>query len=537
MNRNTLIIDGDNLSIEDVYNVSHRNIHVEFPKKKAFSDKIKKSREIFEADMEKGYPIYGVTTGFGDSCDSQISPKKSESLQRTLVQYHGIGLGPDFGEEEGKAIVLIRLNSHLKGFSAIRMDLAVLMKELINHDIIPVIPQLGSVGASGDLTPLSYLAAVLMGERRVYYKGRIIKAKTALKKENLKPVRLKAKEGLAMMNGTSVMTALASLAWHKMNKLACISDFLTAATVEILHGNDIPFRSRISEIKNHSGQIKSAEFVYNIIRDSKRVRKYEELIDNIGVIENKDYKKHHIKIQDRYSLRCAPQINGVLRDTLDFTKVWIENELNSANDNPLIDYRENIIYNGGNFYGGHMTAACDFLRISLANTADLSDKQAALIIDGKFNNITENLIPQLYEDSPEKGLHYGFKAAQICISALSSEIQFLSNPVSIHSRPTEALNQDKVSLGTISSRKLTEAVDLAFLQFSVHLLAVLQAVDLIGLKDFSTFTKRIYKEVRKYSSFVDQDRPLDEDTKRVSEYLKQTDIFSTTYIKNISNSQ
>jgi len=525
MNNNILTIDGNSLSIDDIFNVSCNDIKVEFPPKKAFEENIRKSRKFFEAYLEKGYPIYGVTTGFGDSCDSQISPQKTELLQRSLVNYHGIGLGTNFNEEEGKAIVLIRLNSHLKGYSAIRMELAVLMRELINRNIIPVIPKLGSVGASGDLTPLSYLAAVLMGERKVYYNGKIVKAKTAFKKENLKPVTLKAKEGLAMMNGTSVMTALAALAWSKINRLARISDFLTAATVEVLNGNDMPFRSKVSELKNHSGQKESAEFIFNIVKNSRRVQKYEQLIDSIGTIGNDDYKKQHIKIQDRYSLRCAPQVNGVLRDTLNFTKIWIENEVNSANDNPLIDYKENIVYNGGNFYGGHIAAACDFLRISLANSADLSDKQAALIIDGKFNNLTENLIPYLEEDSPEQGLHHGFKAAQITISALSSEIQFLSNPVSIHSRPTEALNQDKVSLGTISSRKLTEAVDLVFFQFSIHLLAILQAVDLIGLKEFSSFTKKIYREIRKLSSFVDQDRPLDNETNKVCDFLKHTDIF------------
>lgn len=526
MENKALRVDGDSLSIEDVFNVSYRNVKVEFPKRKAFKENIIKSRKFLEDYLEKGYPIYGVTTGFGDSCDSQISPQKTDSLQKSLVRYHGIGLGPNFSEAEGKAIVLVRLNSHLKGFSAIRMELAVLMRDLINRNIIPVIPKLGSVGASGDLTPLSYLAAVLMGERKVYYQGKTIKTKTAFKKENLKPIPLKAKEGLAMMNGTSVMTALASLAWFNTYRLACISDFLTAATVEVLNSNDIPFRSKISEVKNHAGQKSSAQHIFDILKNSRRVNKYEQLIDSIGTIGNDGYKKQDVKIQDRYSLRCAPQINGVLRDTLNFTKTWIENEANSANDNPLIDYNEKIIYNGGNFYGGHIAAACDFLRISLANSADLSDKQAALIIDGKFNNLTENLVPFFEEGSPEQGLHFGFKAAQITISALSSEIQVLSSPVSIHSRPTEALNQDKVSLGAISSRKLLEAVDLTFLQFSIHLMAILQAMDLIGPGDFSPFTRRIYSEVRTFFSFVDNDRPLDGDAKRVNDFLKQTEMFS-----------
>lgn len=525
-NNNKVIINGDNLTVYNVYNVSYNNAFVDFPKEEEFINKLKKSRDFLEDYLKKGYPIYGVTTGFGDSCHNQISPKKTEMLQKSLVNFHGIGLGKYFSEEESRAILLIRLNSNIKGYSAIRVELANLMREFINHKIAPVIPHLGSVGASGDLTPLSYLAAALMGERKVYYKGKITETKKALDNEKIKPIKLQAKEGLALMNGTSVMTAIASLSWIKLEKLANISDFLTASTVEILNGNDIPFRSKVSEIKNHIGQIQSAGYIFNIIKDSKRVHKYENLLDKLGTIDNDNYKKHNVKIQDRYSLRCAPQINGVLRDTLNFSKKWIENEINSANDNPLIDPKTDIIYNSGNFYGGHIAGACDYLRIALANIADLSDKQSALLIDGKFNNLTENLIPYFEKDSPLQGLHHGFKAAQISISALSSEIHFLSNPISVHSRPTESLNQDKVSLGTISSRKLKEAIDLSFFQFAIHLLAILQAIDLIGINNFSSYTKNVYKELRKFTSYVDEDRPLDDETTKVSDFLKKTEIFN-----------
>ena len=248
-------------------------------------------------------------------------------------------------------------------------------------------------------------------------------------------------------------------------------------------------------------------------------------MDKIGTIDNKHYKKHTIKIQDRYSLRCSPQINGVVRDTLNFTKIWIENEINSSNDNPLIDYENNVIYNSGNFYGGHICAACDYMRTSLANISDLSDKQAELIIDAKFNNLTENLIPKMEETSENSGLFHGFKAAQISMSALCSEINFLSNPVSVHSRPTEALNQDKVSLGTISARKLREVVDLLFRQYSIHLLAIMQAVDIIGVEHFGSFTKKVYTELRKFTKFVYEDRPLHDEANMVFNYLKDSSLF------------
>ena len=521
MRNQPVAVDGCSLTIEDVYEIAVKGRKVKLSDAPGFLEKLQNSREFIESYMREGRPIYGVTTGFGDSCNHQISPEKSDQLQNFLVDFHGIGIGEAFSEAEGRAITLVRLNSNVKGYSAIRPELAELMLDMLNKGIAPVIPQLGSVGASGDLTPLSYLAAVLMGKRKVYYKGGICESEKALKAESLKPLQLQAKEGLAIMNGTSVMTAVAAIAWADLNKIADISDFITAATVEIIGGNDIPFRGKVSEIKNHKGQIKSAARIYGIIKDSGRVCKYEELLQKIGTIDSNHYRNNSLKIQDRYSVRCAPQINGGLRDTLSFTKTWIENEINSANDNPLIDPDEQMVYNSGNFYGGHVALACDYLRIALANSADLADKQSALIIDGKFNNLTENLIPLLDQNSPLAGLLHGFKAAQISISALSSEMQYLSAPVSIHSRPTEALNQDKVSLGTISARKLKEAVELCYLQLSIHLLAVLQAIDLIGVKHFSPVTQKVYSELRNLSKFVDKDRPLDEDALRVKNYLKE----------------
>lgn len=523
---NTIILDGNNLTIEDIYNIANKKFSVDFPKNKNFKEKIEKARKLLEDNIKKGYPIYGVTTGFGDSCNNQIGIKKTELLQESLVNFHGVGVGNFFSEIEGRAITAVRLNSNCKGFSAVRFELLDLMKNILNSNIIPCIPEIGSVGASGDLTPLSYLAAVLTGERKVYYKNEITDAKTAFSRENLSPLKLMAKEALALMNGTSVMTAIASLSWINLKKIADISDFITAATVEIINGNEVPFRDKVSLIKNHEGQIESARYIFNVLKSSKRVYKYEHLLDVIGTINERDYKKTDRKIQDRYSIRCAPQINGVLRDTLKFSKIWIENEINSANDNPLIDFDENSIYNSGNFYGGHISLACDYLRIALANTMDLSDKQSALIIDGKFNNLTENLIPKVDDNSELKGLLHGFKAAQIAISGICSEIHYLASPISIHSRPTEALNQDKVSLGTISARRLRDAIELAYLQLSIHILAVLQAIDIIGLTNFSDKTKNIYFEIRKFTKFVDKDRPLDSEINMVKEYLKDTQIFS-----------
>lgn len=521
-------ICGEKLTIEDVCDVAYKNEEIQLPSDKKFWDVLERSRKFLIDYIQTGVPTYGVTTDFGDSCGNQISVDKAGELQRTIVTYHGIGLGQKFDRETGRAVVLCRLNGNVKeGHSAIRTELAKMLVTLLNKDIIPVIPQLGSVGASGDLTPLSYLGAAVMGQREVYYKGKVVPTMEAFKAEGITPLPLEAKEGLAIMNGTSVMTAVASLAWKKAERLAKISDFLTAVTSEITHGKDTPFVAPVSAWKNHKGQSESAAYVYNIIKDSKRVYKYEEFLKSqIEALDGKGFKKQENKIQDRYSIRCAPQINGVYRDTLSVAHDWITEELNSANDNPLVDIEEGRLYNTGNFYGGHICAACDYMRTALANISDLSDKQAEVIIDGKFNGLTENLIPYTADDDPRAGLRLGFKAAQITISAIRGEVQSYCYPISITSSPTEALNQDKVSMGTISARKFAEQIDLVYLQFATHLLAAMQGVDLCGKEDFSPFTQKVHAEVRKMSAFVLDDRALDKEATAVAQWLKTTDLFS-----------
>ena len=532
----TIVVKGEGLTIEDVCDVAQGSCAVRLCDDRAFIERLKQSRDFLLQYIAKGLPTYGVTTNFGDSCDNQISLEKVNELQHVIVTYHGIGLGHKLSVEEGRAVVLCRLNSNVKGgHSAIRVELAQFLERLLQKDIIPVIPEIGSVGASGDLTPLSYLGAVMYGEREVYYKGKVVPTMEALTAEGIQPLPLEAKEGLAIMNGTSVMTAIAALAWKRAARLANISDFLTAVTTEIMHGREVPFRRKVSEIKNHPGQIESAEHIYRVVRESARVENYEHFLAELGSMEGKGFQKREKKIQQRYSIRCAPQINGVLRDTLSITRQWIEQEINAANDNPLVDIDAQALYNTGNFYGGHICASCDYLRIALANISDLADKQAELIIDGKFNGLTENLIPYTADDDPRAGLRLGFKGAQITMSAIRGEVQSYAAPISLTSHPTEALNQDKVSMGTISARKLREQIDLVYLQLGVHLLAACQAMDLVasstgsGVGDvsmFSPLSQSVYREVRRLSAYVQDDRQLDAEATAVAQWAETTELFA-----------
>lgn len=523
-----LTIDGNGLSVDDVWDVAFGGKEVRLSSDEAFLRALEDSRAFLMERVRSGDPVYGVTTGFGDSCSNQISAQKAAALQRDVVAYHGIGLGQKFDKQTARAVVLCRLNSNVKGgFSSVRLELAEMLVTLLNKDIVPVIPQLGSVGASGDLTPLSYLAAVVMGQREVYYKGKTVQASAAFRAENITALPLAEKEGLALMNGTSVMTAVASLAQKKAERLSFISDFLTAVTCEITRAKDTPFAEKPNSLKNHAGQNSSARRIRGFLSGSKRVFLYEDFLKTqLTDIKDKGYLRQQNKIQDRYSIRCAPQVNGVLSDTLSVTRAWITEEINSVNDNPLIDAEAKRVYNTGNFYGGHICAACDYLKIALANIADLSDKQAEIIIDGKFNGLTENLIPFTADDDPSSGLRLGFKAVQITISALRAEAATFCVPASLTSQPTEALNQDKVSMGTTAARKLAEQEEIIFLQFAAHILAAMQACDLCGIGDFSSFTRQVHSAVREISPFLQDDRPLDKDTEAVAQWLKTTPLFS-----------
>lgn len=474
--------------------------------------------------IEQEIPLYGVNTGFGASCINYIHNSDTLQLQENLIRYHGCGLGPSLSNEESLGSILLRLISNAKGYSGIRYKVLKQMERFINIPILPIIPEIGSVGASGDLTPLSYLSATLTGKRKVVYKGKVCKARDALQEEKLLPIAFKPKEALALINGTAIMTAIAANNIIHATHMAQLLEIATAVSVEAIKGNNNGFHPFIHKNKPFPGQIKTAETIFNYLLSSQLVQSQEEVLRYVK--EQKKLASDTMimdkPIQDKYSLRCSPHIIGVLWDTLDWNKVWVEIEMNAVTDNPLINPKDHQYYNGGNFYGGHMAQAMDSLRLCLANCANLIDKQLELLIDNRFNNgLTSNLI------STGKGnsfIQHGLKAVQITGTALSSEIAYLAAPISVLSRPTESLNQDVVSLGTISSRYTRNVINLLYQLIAIQFIALCQAMDLRGVKQFSRIAQALYKTVRSISPYIEYDRELDEDIENIARTIKQLDF-------------
>lgn len=492
MTKRTVIVDGQDLTIEDIGALADRSHRLELSDAPAFVARIDKGAEFIETLLREEGFVYGVTTGYGDSCTVSIPLDKTFDLSRHLYTFHGCGLGAHFDEQQTRAIMAVRLNSLARGFSGVRYRLLQQIAELLKHDVLPLIPQEGSVGASGDLTPLSYLAAVLAGERQVLYRGEQQDAARVLANLGLAPLTLKPKEGLAIMNGTAAMTAVACLAYRRADYLSQLCTRITALASVALNGNAYHFDAKLFSVKPHAGQIKVAAR----IRDDLHV---------LGQTPRND-----TRLQDRYSLRCAPHVIGVLEDALPWLRQFIENELNSANDNPIIDAEGEHVLHGGHFYGGHIAFAMDSLKTAVANLADLMDRQMAQLMDTKFNHgLPANLSGARGDEAM---LNHGFKAVQIAVSAWTAEALKLTMPASVFSRSTECHNQDKVSMGTIAARDCVRIIELTEQVAAAVLIAVVQGVELRGGRPgLSAGLKQTLQQVRAKVGFLDTDRGLEQE--------------------------
>lgn len=483
------------LDIRDLVDIAFKKRPCILSDKPEFREQIEAARTRFEKLVENNQPIYGVTTGFGENIQMKIGSSAATALAQNLIRFHGCGTGRIFDVEESRAIVATRLQSLCAGRSAIRWELLERLQWLLEHDVLPAIPAEGSVGASGDLTPLSYVAAVITGEREVIWKGEIQPTEKVFKELGIKGLPLGPKESLAIMNGTSVMTGLAALAIVRAQKISELSSFLSATLCDVCEGNAAHFDERIHESKPHPGQILVA----------KRMANWLEYDPKTHVNPN--------KLQSVYSIRCAPHVIGVLEDSLTTISTWVETELNGCSDNPLFDPETGDVLHGGNFYGGHIAMAMDMLKIAVANVADLLDRQMQLLCgptmaDG--NLLPRNLVTPSDLHTAGDARH-GFKAMSISTSALAAEALKLTMPATSFSRSTESHNQDKVSMGTIASRDALRVLKLSEQIAAIVTIALSQAVDLRADSDTTSSSKRLRDLIREEIKIAENDRRFDFD--------------------------
>ena len=493
-----VVIGNRHLTIEDVVAIARGQHAVSLNHDAAWRDRIERGAQFLRERLAAGATIYGVNTGYGDACQVSVPMALVEALPLQLTRYHGCGMGRHLEASETLAVVAARLNSLAHGYSGVRFVLLQRLADLINHRILPRIPAEGSVGASGDLTPLSYVAAALVGERDVLFNDQLQPATSAWQQIGHTLITLAPKEGLALMNGTAVMTGLACLAYARAEQLIRLSSRLTALATVALDGRAAHFHPTIFAAKPHAGQAEVAGWIRADLADWD------------------DTSAH--RVQDRYSIRCAPHVIGVARDAQSWIRRDIENELNSANDNPLIDPDAQEVLHGGNFYGGHIAFAMDALKTAIANLADLMDRQFALLVDDKFNNgLPRNLSGATAERAP---INHGFKAVQISSSAWTAEALKHTMPASVFSRSTEAHNQDKVSMGTIAARDCLRVLELTEQVAAAHTLAAVQAVRLRCQLDPSTKVpapvQAFIDRVGALSAFVSEDRPLEGDLRALT---------------------
>jgi phenylalanine ammonia-lyase len=515
-----ITLDGFHLSVDEVARVASDPFIFSFALSEDARIRMRASAGVTNRLIASGVPIYGVTSGFGDSSGRRIGLEKTAALQRNLLRFLRVGTGSMAPCDVIRATMLIRANCAARGNSGIREELITLILQLLERDILPLIPERGSVGASGDLVPLSYLAAALTGEGMVQHRGVELPAADALIDNGLQPVELQAKEGLALVNGTSFMAAYAALALAEAAELVWIAELCTCFATELRHGSRDQFAAFPHVHKPHPGQITSAANIFELLAGSSLV------VDNSDPAtpcapEGHACHESARRIQDPYSIRCAPHVIGVLRDTITWVEQWLTHEINSSNDNPLIDAEAGLVHNSGNFYGGHVAHAAQALTSATASVADLLDRQLALLVDEKFNlGLTPNLIARVDPGHPGAGVHHGFKGAQITASALTAEALHLTLPASSFSRSTEAHNQDKVSMGTIAARHARTAGELTSEVASIHLLALCQAADLIGSGKLGKATGRVHEYIRSQFLTVDEDRPLDIEVRSIRNLLR-----------------
>jgi histidine ammonia-lyase len=496
-------IDGESLNLDQVIKVARCNYKVQLTQEA--KERVLASRKIVEGIVADNKVVYGITTGFGKFSDVNISQDDCKTLQKNLILSHACGYGDNLSEEISRAIMLLRANALAKGYSGIRLETLETLIEMLNKGVHPCIPEKGSLGASGDLAPLSHMVLPMIGEGKALYKNEVLSGKEAMTRAGIQIVELTAKEGLALINGTQVMTAVGAFALYECLRLVKLSDIAAAVTLEALRGIKDAFYPDIHRIRPHTGQITTAE---NVLK----------LIEGTSYITNQG----DLRVQDAYTLRCIPQVHGASKDAVNYVNDKLHIEMNSVTDNPIV-ISEEMVISGGNFHGQPMALAFDFLGIAAAELGSISERRLERLINYQLNDLPAFLIKK-------GGLNSGFMITQYAAASLVSENKVLAHPASVDSIPSSANQEDHVSMGTIAARKALSIVNNVKRVIATELMAACQAIDFREGYSLGKGTEIAYKTIRQHIDFIEEDKLMFEELNKCTELID-----SGVLLENVEN--
>ncbi len=493
--KDKIIVNGEDFLLDDLISIARKNTGIKISSES--EPKIIKSRNLVDKWVKEGKRIYGVTTGFGALSNVTISGSDTKKLQKKILFSHAAGMGKNADEDVVRAMIALRINDFCRGNSGLRLETIEKLSQILNAGIVPVVPEKGSVGASGDLVPMAHLSLVLIGEGEAFVEGQRMSGARALRKKTIKPLVLEAGEGLALINGTQFMIALGCLALHDALNLCKHADIAASMSLETLMGTRAAFDPRIHAARPHKGQIKAASNMFRITENS-------DIISSHGDCA---------KVQDAYSLRCSPQVHGASWDTFAYVDNVIKIEMNSSTENPLIFPESQEFLSGGNFHGQPLALACDFLSIAIAELANISERRVERLVNPQLSGLPAFLIEN-------GGLNSGFMIAQYAAASLVSENKVLSHPASVDSIPTSANKEDHVSMGAFAARKCREIVANTEEVIAIELLCAAQAIDLFTNVKAGDGTLAAYEVIRTKVDYMKEDRLLSTDISKVKALLE-----------------
>jgi histidine ammonia-lyase len=504
-----LVLNGQNLSVDHVYQVAYSEKGaLKISIDPAAMIKMKASRAFVFDVVKKGKPVYGINTGFGALSSMHIAEKDLAQLQVNLIRSHCTGVGRPFSKEITRAIMLLRANCLISGFSGVEPSTVELLLDFLNEHITPVVPEKGSVGASGDLAPLSHIALALIGEGEVEVEGKIISSKDAITKIKKTPAVLGPKDGLALINGTACMAALGALAVYEVRAIMKLADISSTLTMDSVKGTDKAYNPKITMLKPHKGQIAVVENLNKLISGSVL----------------KDSHPDCNKVQDPYSLRCVPQVHGACRQTLIHAEEVITTELNAVTDNPLIFVETGEVISGGNFHGEALALVMDYLAMGVAEICNISERRIEKMMNPVFSDLPAFL-------TRNSGLNSGLMIAHVTAAALVSENKYLCHPASVDSVPTSTDKEDHVSMGVTAGRKLHEVISNAKSVLAIELLCNTQALDLQRPLTTSAPLEAVYATVRRKVEPIAEDRIFYKDINNIISLINSGEIVAAVESK------